>query len=68
MKKNYFKEFTFLCITVLLIAGCKKEAKEINFDQANHKDECRLVFGTNADPTGSADFTFHYNNRGLAEV
>ena len=44
----------------------RKKQKNINYDRGNHKDECRLVFGTNADPTGSADFTFHYNGRGLA--
>ena len=66
MKKNYLKELITLSISILLIAGCKKESKEINYDWGNHRNGCRLVFGTNADPTGSADFTFHYNGRGLA--
>lgn len=74
MKKNYLKELITLCIVILFIAGCQKETKEINYansiqskeDRDDHKNGCRLVFGTNADPTGSADFTFHYNDKGLA--
>src|SRR5688572_26754675 len=31
------------------------------------KNECRLVFATNTDPTGSQDFRFHYNDKGLAD-
>lgn len=68
MKKNYLKIICTATFIFLFIGGCKKDGKEINFDWGNIKNECRLVFGTNADPTASANFTFHYNGKGLADT
>ena len=72
MKKNYLKLISPLLLCLLAIIGCRKEeAYKLAYIE-NHPtwgpNECRLVFGTNADPTGSADFTFHYNDKGLADV
>lgn len=77
MKKNVISTCISLISALLILSGCQKETATASEDAVNsslasstdlknHKDDCRLIFGTNADPTGSADFTFHYNKKGLA--
>lgn len=81
MKKNYLQLVGSFVLSILVILGCQKVKQNQPTDQPvnseissqskqnddDDKNECRLTFGTNADPTGSANFTFHYNNKGLAD-
>jgi hypothetical protein len=57
-KKNKLILISSCLLAILFFSGCKKD---------NDKNECRLVFATNTDPSGSQDFRFHYNDRGLAD-
>src|SRR5258705_4380444 len=80
MKKNYAASFiaTFTAFA-LFFTSCKKELRDgpgapqdqtsSRLDNGHDGDnkECRLIFGTNKDPSGSANFTFHYNSKGLAD-
>ena len=72
MKKNYFKLISPFLLSLLIFTSCRKnEVYKLAYveDHPNWgRNECRLVFGTNADPTGSADFTFQYNDKGLSNI
>lgn len=72
MKKNHLKLLIPLVLFIFASIGCLKDMEFRLAYIKNHptwgRNECRLDFGTNADPTGSADFTFHYNDKGLADV
>ncbi len=71
MKKNYLKIFGSLAVTILLIAGCQKENKELNAvtnEEGNatsgfHRDECRLV----SNISEFAELTYTYNQIGLVD-
>jgi hypothetical protein len=63
MKKDYLKMLSTLFIATLLIAGCQKDTKEINYDFGFHKDGCRLL--SNSSEFGG--YTYTYNRRGLVD-
>ncbi|MEP7376576.1 MAG: hypothetical protein ABI675_24475 [Chitinophagaceae bacterium] len=76
MKKTYLKIFSFLFLTILLVAGCQKEIKDqtpavtksegelqARGSHGNDKDGCRLV--SNISEFGMRTYT--YNKRGLVD-
>lgn len=77
MKKNYLKLISSFIVYLLVITGCQKVIQdqplnaEINSQfrtgHDGNKNECRLVFSTNTDPTYSQDWHFHYNDKGLVD-
>lgn len=77
MKTKLNITVSIFLLGLLFISGCRKEIqdKPANAEAGlqavaiagGGKDECQLVFATNSDATGIFDFTFHYNERGLAD-
>lgn len=63
MKKNYLKELSVLLIAIVLMTGCKKETKEMNYDFGFHSDGCRLLSNTSE----FGDYSYTYNQRGLLD-
>lgn len=71
MEKNYLKMLSILFVSILLIAGCKKETKITNpeadvqnFNARGDNDACRLV----SDSSEFSDLDFTYNQRGLLDT
>jgi hypothetical protein len=77
MKKNYLRLIGSFLVSLLFITGCQKVIQDQPFnseieslsksDHEGGKNECRMTFGTNTDPTYSQDWHFHYNDKGLAD-
>lgn len=71
MKRNYLKIFSTLFIAILLIAGCQKDTKQINYannlqgnaGKGDYKDGCRQV----SNNSEYGNYTYTYNQRGLVD-
>ena len=73
MKKSYLKHAGSFLLAFLFLTSCQKqeELADVKFGSpaaaVKTKNECRLVFATNTDPTNSQDFSFRYNNKALVD-
>jgi hypothetical protein len=63
MKENYFKKISTFLIVTFLIASCKKETKEINYDFGFHREECRQV----SNNSEFGNYTYTYYQRGMVD-
>ncbi len=72
MKIYSLKNVITFLLTVVVIISCKKEAAVLAEQTADDvlqrrgRNDCRLVFAGNNDPTANYDYRFRYNHHGLA--